>query len=233
MSNYSKGDHLVTNIDITGFTEHHGLYIGKGQVIHLTEEDRKVVQTCLYSFSNGNDIRVKQHAPNPDRAINRAKNKLGKRGYNLVSNNCEHFVNHCIKGKQTSNQISNSGHAATHVAARYGLLGSSTARVAVGTIGVVTIASTGAKYVGEYIGLPDSVNTVIGAPGDLVAKPIESTITGVVDTVGNTFDKLSEGEFIDAAGELIGGTAETALNVVSAPFEVAGDVFDAIGSWFD
>jgi len=67
----------------------------------------------------------------------------------------------------------------------------------------------------------------------MVAKPLESAITGVFDTAGNTFDKLSDGEILDAGVELISGTANTAISVVSAPVEVVGDVVSAIGSWFD
>jgi hypothetical protein len=233
MLNFSKGDHLVTNIDIAGVTEHHGIYVGNQMVIHLTAEDEEVVLTGLYSFSDGNEVIIKRTAPDPDNAVKSASAKIGQKGYNLISNNCEQFVNECIKGYRTSNQVSNSSHATAHALARTGILGSSAAKLATSTVGVVTIASTGAKYVGEYVGLPDSINTVIGAPGDLIGKPIESAVTGIFSTVGNTYDKLSEGEIVDAAGELIGGTVETAVNIVSAPFEVVGDVFDAIGSWWD
>jgi len=233
MATFSKGDHIVTNIDRVGVTEHHGLYIGKGNVIHLSRESGGVICSSLSVFGNGSKIRVKRHARNPSKAIRRAKDYLGQDGYSLFSNNCEQFVNYCIKGKKRSNQVSNVAHGVAHVSARAGILGSSAAKVATGTLGVVTIASTGAKYLGEYAGLPDSVNTIVGAPGDMVAKPLESALVGVSDTLGNTYDKLSDGEILDAGVELIGGTAKTAISVVSAPVEVVGDVFSAIGSWFD
>ncbi|MBU1668193.1 lecithin retinol acyltransferase family protein [bacterium] len=233
MATYSRGNHLVTNIDIVGMTEHHGLYIGNGEVIHLSRKGGGVLCTSLSYFSDGNSIRVKRQASNPSEAISRAKEYVGEEGYCLFSNNCEQFVNYCIKGKKSSNQVSNTAHGVAHGAARVGVLGGNVAKVAGSTLGVVTIASTGAKYVGEYIGLPDSVNTVVGSVGDLVAKPLESAVVGVFDTVGSTFDKLSDGEVLDAGAELIGGTINTVIDVVSAPIEVVGDVFSAIGSWFD
>lgn len=233
MATFSRGDHIVVNIDIFGVTEHHGLYIGNGKVIHLSRESGGVTRSSISYFGDRDKIRVKRQAPNPSEAISRAESYLGQVGYNLFSNNCEQFVNYCIKGKKRSNQVSNVAHGVAHVSARAGVLGSNAAKVATGTLGVVTIASTGAKYLGEYAGLPDSVNTIVGAPGDMVAKPLESAITGVFDTAGNTYDKLSDGEILDAGVELISGTANTAISVVYAPVEVVGDVFSAIGSWFD
>jgi len=77
------------------------------------------------------------------------------------------------------------------------------------------------------------VNTVIGAPGDLVAKPLEAAFVGVRKTVGDTFDQLCEGEIVNAATSLVGGTVDTTINIVAAPVEVVGDTIKAIFSWFD
>ncbi|MEZ8485599.1 lecithin retinol acyltransferase family protein [Vibrio lentus] len=233
MEHLQPGDHLVVNVDVFGITEHHGLYIGNDEVIHLCAHSKQVILSCLATFSDEKEIRVKRRALYPQDAIDYARHQLGKRGYDVATNNCEHFVNRCLKQRHTSNQVSNSGHAIVHVAARQGLLGQSAKQFAKGPLGTIAIASTGAKYAGEYIGLPDSVNTVVGAPGDLVAKPIEAAYTGTVNTLSNTYDKLSEGEIIGATGELITGTVETAVDVVFAPIEVVGNTWSAIKSWFD
>ena len=37
--------------------------------------------------------------------MNYALSRLGEGGYDLVSNNCEHFSNECVFGKKTSNQV--------------------------------------------------------------------------------------------------------------------------------
>ncbi len=228
---YSKGDHLVTNIDVLGVYEHHGIYVGSGQVIHFTVEDGEVVETGLGSFSDGSEIRIKRQASDPEEAVRRARNRIGETGYNLVTNNCEHFINECIDERKTSNQASRQIHASAHTSAL--LAGGGLARVASGPLAGFVLASAGAKAAGEYVGLPDNVNTIIGAPGDLVGKPLEAAFNGVTDTVGNTFSKLGEGEVVDAAAELVGGTFNTAVDIIEAPFEVVGDVFKAIGSIFD
>jgi hypothetical protein len=233
MTFLTAGDHIVTNIDVLGLTEHHGLYIGNDEVIHLTESEARVVKTSLYFFSDGDDVRFKCSPNNPDEAIKKAKNSIGDGGYNILYNNCEQFVNYCISGKRTSNQVSNYGHVGSHVAARYGSLGTGLSRVATGPVAIVTVASSAAKIVGEYVGLPDSVNTVIGAPGDLVAKPLEAAFVGLSKTAGDTFDQLCDGEIVDAAASLVGGTVDTAINIVAAPVEVVGDTIKAIFSWFD
>jgi len=44
---------------------------------------------------------------------------------------------------------------------------------------------------------------------------------------------LIEGEIFDTGVELVGGTIQTAINVVTAPLDVVSDTFSAIGSWFD
>jgi len=228
---YSKGDHLVTNIDVAGVFEHHGIYVGSGQVIHFTAEDGKVVETGLGSFSDGSEIRIKRQASDPEEAVRRARNRIGETGYNLATNNCEHFVNECIDGRKTSNQTSRQIHVSAHAGAL--MAGGALARVASGPVAGVVLVSAGAKMAAEYVGAPHSVSTIIGVPGDLVGKPLEAAFNGVTGTVGNTLNKLGEGEVVDAAAELIGGTFNTAVDIIEAPFEVVGDVFSAIGSIFD
>lgn len=233
MSNYCIGDHLVTNIDILGLVEHHGIYVGQGKVVHLSARHNGVVRTSTGRFSAGGDIRVKKSASNPHIAVERANSMIGGKGYSLITNNCEQFVNYCIHGKKTSNQISNAAHAITHLTARAGMLGKIGTRTATGLAGGIAIVSTGVKYTGEFVGLPDSVNTVLGAPGDLIAKPLESIIMGIFDTTDKVVDELSYGNILDAAGTLVEGTGSIALSAVEASFDVVGDTFDAICSWFD
>ena len=69
------GDHLVVNVDVLGITEHHGLYIGNDEVIHLCAHAKQVILSCLATFSDGKEIRVKRRAPYPQDAIDYAKIK--------------------------------------------------------------------------------------------------------------------------------------------------------------
>ena len=91
------GDHLVVNVDVLGITEHHGLYIGNGEVIHLCAHAKQVILSCIATFSEEKEIRVKRRAPYPQDAIDYARHELGKLGYDVATNNCEHFVNRCIE----------------------------------------------------------------------------------------------------------------------------------------
>ncbi|MDA9556990.1 lecithin retinol acyltransferase family protein [Vibrio sp.] len=233
MAIYQLGDHLVTNIDILGATEHHGIYTGNNQVIHLSQEAGCVIQSTLCFFANHQTIRRKKPSVNPELTVELAESLLGQKGYNLLTNNCEQFVNYCMTHRHTSNQISNVGHAICHLAAKQGLLGVSTKVLSQGVFGTVTIASTGAKYMGEYIGLPDDVNTLMGASGDLIAKPLETALIGSYDTLTSSFNKLSEGEVIEATESLITGSLETLVDVTFSPIYVLGDAYFIISSWFD
>lgn len=107
------GSHLIS--PRMGFN-HHGLYIGKGRVIHYSGMARTlsckyilklpglirygaVVKTSLKRFCDGHGFRVLEH-PNAkfsgEAAVERAKKRLYERSYYLYGNNCEHFVNWCI-----------------------------------------------------------------------------------------------------------------------------------------
>lgn len=240
MEYFLPGAHLV--VDISNNTSeqftryagarHHGLYIGDGDVIHFNAHVDAISLDTLAVFSGGCAITVKRNASNAFHAIKIAKSKLGKGGYNLLTNNCEHFVNHCLDDRHTSEQVADNYHVSVHAAARFGFLGTGATHLAKGPIGLVAIGSTVAKVVGESIGLPDRVNTIIGTPGDLVSKPIESCITGVVTTFNNSAERVSEGDIMGAAGELIKGSAETVIDtVVTAPAHVVLKCWSAIRGW--
>ncbi|HHF3141666.1 MULTISPECIES: lecithin retinol acyltransferase family protein [Vibrio] len=172
MEHLQPGDHLV--VDISNNTsqqytryagaKHHGLYIGDDIVIHFDAYNDMVTKDTLGCFGGGCPISVKRHATIPRRAIELAHNKLGEGGYNVLTNNCEHFVNYCLDDHHTSGQVADNYHVGAHVAARAGLLGRGALDLAKGPIGIVTIGSTLAKTAGETLGLPDRVNTVIGTP---------------------------------------------------------------------
>ncbi len=239
MNYLQPGDHLV--VDISNNTseqftryagaKHHGIYIGGGYVIHFDAYMDKVSNDNIQSFSGGCPIRVKRHASTPSYAINTAKSKLGEGGYNLLTNNCEHFVNDCLDDRHTSSQVADNYHIATHAVARLGVLGKGATGLATGPIGIVALGSTLAKMAGESFGLPDRVNTIIGTPGDLVSKPLESCINGVSKTLSNSADKMSEGDITGAAGELISGTVETVIDTAFAPAHVILKCWSAIRGW--
>ncbi|MEF1280531.1 lecithin retinol acyltransferase family protein [Vibrio fortis] len=108
----NEGDHLVT--PRLGYT-HHGLYIGDGMVIHYSGfseflDKGSIEITTLSEFSQGHNVSIKTHLVpvyTAEERVQRAYEKLGEDSYNLVFNNCEHFVNWCFNGFKSSSQVNN------------------------------------------------------------------------------------------------------------------------------
>jgi hypothetical protein len=95
------------------FFKHYGIYIGTDLVIHTD----KSLGYPIITISNICDIPGKVYIANhhfnnayfqrisPTDAIASAMNEIGDRSYNLVTNNCEHFVTHHRFNKRFSNQV--------------------------------------------------------------------------------------------------------------------------------
>lgn len=103
---FALGQHLV--VERSCFS-HHGIYVGYGQVIeNLLEQG--IVAVPLQTFADGAPIKVRNH-PFPKysahEAVRRAYSRIGEKSYDLLTNNCEHFVNWCIEGICTSRQVDN------------------------------------------------------------------------------------------------------------------------------
>ena len=100
------GDHLIARR--VGYT-HHGLYLGDGNVLeYLMNEGVTIVP--LSSFANGHEIFIREHKNaryQGIQAVNRGMLRLGENHYNLLTRNCEHFVNWCIEGIESSRQVDN------------------------------------------------------------------------------------------------------------------------------
>lgn len=135
------GDHLVSAR--VGY-QHHGIYIGQQQVIHYQglfggNEANLVLQSSLREFSQGNAIRIQTHPArrySGKKSVERAHSRLGEREYNLLLNNCEHFVMWCIEGESASPQVRHAVVSATTVSA-------TTATVAQATLGNTAATTAG------------------------------------------------------------------------------------------
>lgn len=104
-----RGDHLVSVR--CGYT-HHGIYIGAGEVIHYSgfgdSVSGPICRVSLEKFSGGMPTVVTPHplaVHDAEARIARGYTRLGENSYNLVTNNCEHFVNWCIYGTTSSKQV--------------------------------------------------------------------------------------------------------------------------------
>lgn len=106
------GDHLITSR--MGYA-HHGLYIGSNKVIHYSgfangPSGGVIEIASLDSFGSGFAVAVKNHlfrVHDGQDAVDRGVGRLGEARYNLLTNNCEHFVYYCIFGVKISPQVAN------------------------------------------------------------------------------------------------------------------------------
>lgn len=100
---FVKGDHLIS--PRLGYT-HHGIYITEGYVVENSQKGTNLVS--LEEFSQGKGVYILSR---PDRVFSREETvqkallHVGEHKYNVITYNCEHFVNLCIIGKAKSKQV--------------------------------------------------------------------------------------------------------------------------------
>jgi hypothetical protein len=107
------GDHIYVRRKGL-FYSHHGIYAGKGTVIHFKgavkeKKDPVVIKTDIESFLNGGKLKrrdYKKRLPHVE-TLRIAREHLSKKGYSLAFNNCEHFAAYCATGKKKSVQVRN------------------------------------------------------------------------------------------------------------------------------
>jgi hypothetical protein len=113
-----RGDRLEVEHRIAGSTVtylHHGIDIGDGTVVHARPRDfrnpfggGRVVRTSRADFAAGRIVRVVTEpaaAYPPDEVAARALAHVGRDGYDLVIDNCEHFATWCATGSRGSRQV--------------------------------------------------------------------------------------------------------------------------------
>ncbi len=104
-----------------GSVYHYGVFAGEDEVIQFglppTAENRakegevKVLATDIDTFACGCIVETaqldraeqKRRLP-PDETVRRARSRIGEAGYNILHNNCEHFVNECVFGESRCTQ---------------------------------------------------------------------------------------------------------------------------------
>ena len=104
------GSHLVT--PRRGYL-HHGIYVGDGKVVHYAGlacglHRGPVEEVPLDRFAHGRPVWVKSHAASNfecQDVIERARSRVGENCYQLLTNNCEHFCEWCLRGEHRSYQV--------------------------------------------------------------------------------------------------------------------------------
>ena len=112
---------------------HFGIYAGEDRVIHYYKERNPLVsdgiisETSLKEFMSGSDTLYvlngdsshkdlfdwllkrlfgeEMQSYSPEETVERARSKIGEKGYSLVNNNCEHFALWCKTGIAMSAQV--------------------------------------------------------------------------------------------------------------------------------
>jgi hypothetical protein len=104
------GAHLVT--PRRGYT-HHGIYVGRGRVVQYGGLSRglrrgPVEEVALSQFAQGRTIWIRLQQPSGldrDEVVRRARLRLGENRYHVLTNNCEHFCEWCVRGEHRSYQV--------------------------------------------------------------------------------------------------------------------------------
>lgn len=192
-----RGDHLVS--PRTGYS-HHGLYLGRNQVIHYTgfSEGRhkgEIAITSLDEFCQGEGFTIQTYPfrlYNHEESAQRALSRLGEDWYDILLNNCEHFVTWCIQGLNSSPQVNNTLIMA--VAAR-ALLTNSAVRTTTQHLATTVARNTAGAMSGiaAATGLATStgVTTAVAGLAATSAAPLAAVLaTGVA--VGYGIKKLAD-----------------------------------------
>ena len=115
------GAHMVT--PRRGYT-HHGIYVGEGRVVQYGGlswglRRGRVEEVSLSQFSQGRPVWLRiagSHWFDQHEVVRRARLRLGEDRYSVLTNNCEHFCEWCVRGQHRSYQVDN------HIAGYRGVL---------------------------------------------------------------------------------------------------------------
>lgn len=104
-----------------GIYYHHGVYVDDDHVIHFASiipghemdpDMASVIVSDIKTFLKDGEVETrvytdeeKKSVRKPEEIVNYAYSKLGMKGYNVVSYNCEHFANECAFGEAKSEQV--------------------------------------------------------------------------------------------------------------------------------
>ena len=105
----------IIRVKIKDDIYHYGIYVTDDTIIQfgnasdafLTDSSNVCINKCtIKEFLNGKFLEVREYSliekikkNKPDTVVKKAESRLGEKGYNLISNNCLHFVNECVFNK--------------------------------------------------------------------------------------------------------------------------------------
>ncbi|ENX43337.1 lecithin retinol acyltransferase family protein [Acinetobacter sp. NIPH 2100] len=104
------GAHLI--VKHFGYS-HHGIYAGRGRVIHYSGfahifKKHPIEMTSIQCFARSKQIYVR-HYPSPrytaKAVVRRMRSRMHENHYHLIINNCEHLCTWAITGVESSTQV--------------------------------------------------------------------------------------------------------------------------------
>ena len=104
-----------------GSVYHYGIFVSEDEVIAFglpptaenlkNRNNIKVLATDIDVFSCGNlvetaqlSLKERMKRRSPEQTVDLARSRIGEGGYNIIHNNCEHFVNDVVFGEKVSEQ---------------------------------------------------------------------------------------------------------------------------------
>ena len=104
------GAHIVT--PRRGYM-HHSIYVGQGKVVQYRGLARglrtgPVEEVSLAQFAQGYTLHVRAEASpcfEGAEVVRRARSRIGENRYHLLTNNCEHFCEWCLRAESRSYQV--------------------------------------------------------------------------------------------------------------------------------
>ena len=108
------GDIVRTKVT---FYYHYGIYVSDERIIQFglpdsvtqNAADVSVLESDIQTFARGGDVETgvpdkseRAQMRSADEAVRIAEGMLGSKGYDILHNNCEHFVNFCVFGESRS-----------------------------------------------------------------------------------------------------------------------------------
>lgn len=108
------GDIIRTKVT---FYHHYGIFVSDRRVIQFglpndvgrPADEVKVLESDIYAFLQGGELEVAKldrseaaRRRSPKETVAFAETKIGQGGYDILHNNCEHFVNLCVFGESKS-----------------------------------------------------------------------------------------------------------------------------------
>jgi hypothetical protein len=104
-----RGAHIYVERDLYS---HHGIDCGDGTVIDFAGQGGGKDTACirrvtLAEFAQGAPVQTRSYGScySPEVIVARATSMVGRSGYDLFSNNCEHFATWCVTGEHSSAQV--------------------------------------------------------------------------------------------------------------------------------